>query len=32
MAEQEVKRPDKTDFMMIVTPNNAHFATMRLPL
>jgi len=29
MAEQEAKRPDKIDFVVIVTPNNAHFAAAK---
>ena len=29
MAEGEAKRPDKIDFAVIVTPNNAHFAAAK---
>ena len=29
MAEGEAKRPDKIDFVVIVTPNNAHFAAAK---
>ena len=29
MAEAEAKRPDKIDFVVIVTPNNAHFAAAK---
>ena len=29
MAEQEAKRPDKIDFVVIVTPNNSHFAAAK---
>ena len=29
MAEAEAKRPDKIDFVVIVTPNNTHFAAAK---
>ncbi len=29
MAEMEARRPDKIDFAVIVTPNNAHFAAAK---
>jgi predicted dehydrogenase len=29
MAEEEAKRPDKIDFVVIVTPNNTHFAAAK---
>ena len=29
MAEAEAKRPDKIDFVVIVTPNNAHYAAAK---
>ena len=29
MAEAEAKRPDKIDFVVIVTPNNTHFAVAK---
>jgi predicted dehydrogenase len=29
MAEDEAKRPDKIDFVVIVTPNNTHFAAAK---
>jgi predicted dehydrogenase len=29
MAEAEAKRPDKIDFVVIVTPNNTHFASAK---